>query len=70
MFPGLRSTDVDDLAALPAALASSLSTDGPSVVSVECSADEIPPFANFLGNEAVSKPPITKEADSNVAART
>jgi acetolactate synthase-1/2/3 large subunit len=70
MFPGLASTDVDDLDALPAALAASLDTDGPSVVSVECSADEIPPFANFLGNAAVSQPPIAKENDSHVAART
>ena len=70
MFPGLRSTDVDELAALPAALTASLSGDGPSVVSIECSADEIPPFANFLGHGAVSKPHIAKEADSNVAART
>jgi acetolactate synthase-1/2/3 large subunit len=47
-----------------------LDTDGPSVISVECSADEIPPFANFLGNAAVSQPLIVKENDSNVAART
>src|SRR5277367_403008 len=37
MFPGLESIDVTDL-------------DGfaPAVVSVECAADEIPPFAPFL----------------------
>ncbi len=37
---------------LPAAVRAALDTDGPSVVSIECSADEIPPFANFLGNAA------------------
>jgi acetolactate synthase I/II/III large subunit len=69
MFPGLPSVDVDDLDALPAALAASLDADGPSVVSVECSADEIPPFANFLGKAAASQPLIAKENRSNVAAR-
>ena len=49
MFPGLTSVDVTDLAELPGALRAALSQDGPSVVSVECSADEIPPFAPFLG---------------------
>jgi acetolactate synthase-1/2/3 large subunit len=70
MFPGLSSTDVDDIGQLPDALRTALDADGPSVVSVECSADEIPPFANFLGNAAVSRPLITKENDSNVIART
>jgi acetolactate synthase-1/2/3 large subunit len=37
MFPGL-----------PAALRTALACDGPSVVAVECSPDEIPPFAAFL----------------------
>ena len=67
MFPGLQSVDVDDIGALPAALNTALDADGPSVVSVECSADEIPPFANFLGNAA--KQPITKENRSNAVAR-
>ena len=49
MFPGLPSVDVDDIGELPAALRTAFDTDGPSVVSVECSADEIPPFAAFLG---------------------
>lgn len=73
MFPGLMSADVDDLDQLPAALAAALAADGPSVVSVECSADEIPPFAAFLGGvvpDAVSQPLIAKENDSHVAART
>ena len=72
MFPGLRSIDVDDLDGLSAALTAALDTDGPSVVSVECSADEIPPFANFLGATAAAatQPLNTKENRSNVAART
>jgi acetolactate synthase-1/2/3 large subunit len=70
MFPDLVSMDVDDLHVLPATLAAALDVDGPSVVSVECSADEIPPFANFLGNAAASQPFITKENHSNVVART
>jgi acetolactate synthase-1/2/3 large subunit len=69
MLPGLASVDVDDIVALPDALRAALDVDGPSVVSVECSADEIPPFANFLG-KAAKQPPITKENHSNVVART
>jgi acetolactate synthase-1/2/3 large subunit len=52
MFPGLPSMDVDDITELPAALRTAFEVDGPSVVSIECSADEIPPFAAFLGNAA------------------
>jgi acetolactate synthase I/II/III large subunit len=48
MFPGLSSVDVADIDALPAALERAMAVDGPSVVTVECSADEIPPFAAFL----------------------
>lgn len=48
MFPGLASIDVTTIDRLPAALDEALRTDGPSVVSIECSADEIPPFAPFL----------------------
>jgi len=73
MFPGLASVDVDDIGRLPEALRTALDTDGPSVVSVECSADEIPPFANFLGGAvpaAANQPPITKENHSNVVACT
>jgi acetolactate synthase-1/2/3 large subunit len=70
MFPGLNSVDVDDLDALPDALSAALDRDGPSVVAVECSADEIPPFANFLGKTAASQPPTAKETHSNVVART
>jgi acetolactate synthase-1/2/3 large subunit len=68
MFPGLLSSDVDDIDQLPGALRTALAADGPSVVSVECSADEIPPFAAFLGNAAI-QPPTTKENRPHVIAR-
>lgn len=48
MFPGLASVDVAAIEKLPGALRTALAVDGPSVVCVECSADEIPPFAAFL----------------------
>jgi acetolactate synthase I/II/III large subunit len=67
MFPDLPSVDVSEIDDLAPALLAALDADGPSVVSVECSADEIPPFANFLGN-AVQRP-IPKENRSDVAAR-
>jgi acetolactate synthase-1/2/3 large subunit len=69
MFPGLLSVDVDDIDQLPGVLGAALEADGPSVVSVECSADEIPPFAAFLGKVAASQPSISKENHSNVVAR-
>ncbi len=69
MFPGLSSVDVDTIDDLPAALQSALEVDGPSVVAVECSADEIPPFAAFLGKTAVKNPVIAEENNSNVVAR-
>ncbi|MBV9515312.1 MAG: thiamine pyrophosphate-binding protein [Mycobacteriaceae bacterium] len=79
MFPGLRSVDVTDVADLPDGMRAALSTDGPSVVSIECAADEIPPFAPFLGAVtphagAAEKPgasshSITKENSSDVVAR-
>ncbi|MFL6087513.1 MAG: thiamine pyrophosphate-binding protein [Mycobacterium sp.] len=70
MFPGLASVDVDDISQLPDAVRTALDADGPSVVSVECSADEIPPFASFLGNAAVpNNPSIPKENRSDVTAR-
>lgn len=69
MFPGLPATDVDDLASLPAALGAALETDGPAVVSIECSADEIPPFAAFL-DRTTSNPPAAKEIPTHVASRT
>ncbi len=61
MFPGLVSVDVTDLDGLSAALRAALATDGPAVVSVECAAEEIPPFAPFLT-------PTAKEARTDVPA--
>ena len=65
--------DVADLDSLPAALHAALATDGPAVVSVECLADELPPFAPFLTRQ--SQTPIvpqefsaTKEERADVAA--
>jgi acetolactate synthase-1/2/3 large subunit len=60
MFPGLVSVDVADLDGLAAAMRAALGIDGPAVVSVECAADEIPPFAPFLTKPSV-KPPATRE---------
>ncbi|OBG83882.1 acetolactate synthase [Mycobacterium sp. E136] len=68
MFPGLPSADVDDIASLPDALSTALRADGPAVVSVECSADEVPPFAAFL-DQATTKAPATEENSSHVATR-
>jgi acetolactate synthase-1/2/3 large subunit len=61
MFPGLSSVDVNDLDGLAAAMRGALAIDGPAVVSVECAADEIPPFAPFLAQTA-------KEDRTHVAA--
>jgi acetolactate synthase I/II/III large subunit len=71
MFPGLPSVDVAEIDELPAAMKAALNVDGPSVVSVECSADEIPPFAPFLAKSApkvagVNHHPIPKENHSDV----
>jgi acetolactate synthase-1/2/3 large subunit len=78
MFPKLTSTDVSDAAGLAAAVRASLDIDGPSVVSVECAADEIPPFAPFLStavtNRTTHQPnshrpsSITQEDHAHVAA--
>lgn len=68
MFPGLPSADVDDIASLPDVLTAALRADGPAVVSIECSADEIPPFAAFL-DQAPTKPPATEEIPRHVASR-
>jgi acetolactate synthase-1/2/3 large subunit len=76
MFPGLRSVDVGEAGQLRAALGAALADDGPSVVSIECSADEIPPFAPFLAALRQSEPriapeghPTTEESRTHVAAR-
>jgi acetolactate synthase-1/2/3 large subunit len=73
MFPGLTSVDVADLDGLAAAMRGALAVDGPAVVSVECAADEIPPFAPFLsGRPAKQTAPheisTAKENRTDVAA--
>lgn len=79
MFPGLNAIDVDDADTFDAALASALDREGPSVISVECAADEIPPFAPFLSAESAPKTtapvahngkvPTHQEDQFDVAAR-
>jgi acetolactate synthase-1/2/3 large subunit len=72
MLPGLTALDVDDIDDLSAALDAALRTDGPVVISVECSPDEIPPFAAFLGTAteiATATTPNTQENDSHATAR-
>jgi acetolactate synthase-1/2/3 large subunit len=66
MFPGLPAVDVADITALPAALRDAFAHAGPSVVSIECSADEIPPFAPFL---ATTDRSTDKERTADVTAR-
>lgn len=68
MFPGLPAYDVTDIGQLPRALGMALDNDGPSVLSIECSADEIPPFAAFLATD--NTPSISEENESHVTART
>lgn len=68
MFPGLPTTDIEDIGKLPAALTAALETDGPAVIGVECSSDEIPPFAAFL-DRANIKPPAVEEIRTHVATR-
>ncbi|WP_441961643.1 thiamine pyrophosphate-binding protein [Mycolicibacterium houstonense] len=71
MFPGLLSVDVAEIGELSDALAMAMAADGPAVVSVECSADEIPPFAAFLTTETVNDnhSTATEENRSHVTAR-
>jgi acetolactate synthase-1/2/3 large subunit len=79
MFPGLASIDVTDLDGFAAAMRAAGDVDGPAVVSVECAADEIPPFAPFLSGLTVpggagaktlatSKITTVKENRTDVAA--
>ena len=70
MFPGLASVDVSGSEELPAALERAFAVDGPSVVSIACSADEMPPFAPFLAAVQHISPPITtsKGSRTDVAA--
>ena len=74
MFPGLPAVDVTDIDVLATALRDALEADGPSVVSIECSADEIPPFAPFLDRQPSNhpaSPPVSTDyqEDSSVAVR-
>lgn len=68
MFPGLHAIDVADAGGFGAAVRAALDRDGPSVISVECSADEIPPFAPFLSTVASPKP--TAPVPHNDTVRT
>lgn len=73
MFPGLPSADVTDAEEFASAIQAALEIDGPSVVSVECAADEIPPFAAFLTaassrSAATEKNPAKQENSTHVAA--
>ncbi|HEY4793596.1 MAG TPA: thiamine pyrophosphate-dependent enzyme, partial [Mycobacterium sp.] len=56
MFPKLSSVDVSDTTGLASAVRASLNVDGPAVISVECAADEIPPFAPFLSTTVTNRP--------------
>ncbi len=67
MFPGLSSVEVAELGGLPAALRAALAVQGPSVISIECSADEIPPFAPFLNRQPA---PTHHQEETDVTART
>lgn len=53
MFPGLPAVDATDVDDFSAAMRTALRLDGPSVVSLECAADEILPFATFFGSSTV-----------------
>jgi acetolactate synthase-1/2/3 large subunit len=73
MFPGLTSVDVSDVDGFAVAMGAALDVDGPAVVSVECAADEIPPFAPFLtavtlNDAAVKQISLDKENRTNVVA--
>lgn len=73
MFPSLTSVDVSDADGFAAAMHTALGIDGPAVISVECAADEIPPFAPFLAATAskdgvVNQVSFDKEIQNNVAA--
>lgn len=73
MFPGLAAVDASDVDGFAAAMGAALDIDGPAVVSVECAADEIPPFAPFLTaapakDAAVDQISFSKENRTDVAA--
>ncbi|MDM4141092.1 MULTISPECIES: thiamine pyrophosphate-dependent enzyme [Mycobacterium] len=69
MFPQLPAVDVSDVDGFSAAMHSALEADGPSVISVECAAGEIPPLSTFLGpvtSEPVACQGVTKENRTDV----
>jgi acetolactate synthase-1/2/3 large subunit len=71
MFPGLASVDVTDVDGLGAAVRTALKADGPSVICVECAAEEIPPFAPFLeslASETVVQTGVSLGQGSNQVA--
>jgi acetolactate synthase I/II/III large subunit len=73
MFPGLTSVDVADVDGFSAAMRTALDVDGPSVVSVKCAADEIPPVATFLNGQLIKanagqQVPTINETRNDVAA--
>jgi acetolactate synthase-1/2/3 large subunit len=67
MFPDLPSVDVHEIGELHPTVSAALDADGPSVVSIECSPDEIPPFSAFIGTAVANT--STKESTSHVIAR-
>ncbi|MBA0048314.1 thiamine pyrophosphate-binding protein [Mycobacterium sp. NPDC050853] len=54
MFPGLVCRSAETVADFEAAMCAAMAHNGPSVVEVVCSTDEIPPFAPFLSS-AIAK---------------
>jgi acetolactate synthase-1/2/3 large subunit len=68
MLPGLPAVDTADAGGFGAALRTALAHDGPSVISVDCAADEIPPFAPFL--TAGVSAPTRREDHRYVASST
>jgi acetolactate synthase-1/2/3 large subunit len=69
MFPGLASVDVTDADTFSAAIRTALDVDGPSVISVECAADELPPVTTFLA-PLPAKAVRTKQISSSRGKRT
>lgn len=68
MFPGLPAVEIADAGGFGAALRTALAHDGPAVISVDCAADEIPPFAPFL--TAGVSAPTPREDHRYVASST
>ncbi len=68
MFPGFPAVDVTTNDELDDALRTALHVRGPALVSVECSADEIPPFAPFLAVPQHSRPKKENTTDATASA--